>query len=79
MDEIGPDSVMGLMETKAERYRQRADELRAIAAQIIDIKARETLMEVAEDYERMAQTAENTARDPADGKVDGHQPQKRVR
>jgi hypothetical protein len=79
MDESTPDSVMGLMETKAERYRQRADELRAIAAQIMDLKARVTLIEVAEDYERMAQTAENAARNGADGKLDGHTDPKRAR
>jgi len=49
------------METKAERYRRRAVELRAIAAQMLDLKARSTLLDVADDYERMAQSAENAA------------------
>jgi hypothetical protein len=57
------------METKADRYRQRAEELRAIAEQVMDLKARGTLLEVAEDYERMAQAAENAGLPPkADGK-----------
>ena len=64
------------METKAERYRQRAVELRAIADQVMDLKARSTLLDVAEDYERMAQTAENTAR-PDNG--DGVKPPKSPR
>jgi hypothetical protein len=55
------------MQTKAERYRQRAVDLRAIAEQMMDLKARATLLEVADDYERMAQSAENTVRFDGDG------------
>ena len=76
MDGTAGFLVNTAMETKSERYRQRAVELRAIAAQMLDLKARETLLEVAEDYERMAQTAENTAR--PDG-ADGASPSKRPR
>jgi hypothetical protein len=53
------------MESKADRYRRRAEELRGIAAQIMDLTARATLIEVAEDYDRMALAAENSA--AADG------------
>ena len=64
------------METKAERYRQRAEELRTIAAGIMDLKARATVIEVAEDYERMAQAADNSA---ISGKTDGAGPIKKPR
>lgn len=68
LDGTGRLLVKTAMETKAERYRQRALELRAIAEQMMDLNARTTLLEVAEDYERMAQTAENIARpDTGDG------------
>ncbi len=59
------------METKAIRYRQRAEELRAIAAQVMDLKARATLLEVAEDYERMALSAENALDTSRPKKPDG--------
>jgi hypothetical protein len=36
------------------RYRQRAAELRSIAAQTEDIDDRETILRAAEAYERMA-------------------------
>jgi hypothetical protein len=58
------------MESKADRYRRRAEELRAIASQIMDLTARATLIEVAEDYERMAFAAENSA--IADGAPANH-------
>lgn len=64
------------METKAERYRQRARDLRAIADQVMDLQARATLVEVAEDYERMAQAADNAA---LAGKGDGLMGPKRPR
>jgi hypothetical protein len=38
----------------AARYRQRAEEVRAIAEGIRDEKSRAILVRVAEDYERMA-------------------------
>ena len=66
-------AVVTAMETKAERYRQRAEDLRAIAAQVMDLKARGTLLEVAEDYERMAQAAGNAA---LPEKQDGQQPKR---
>ena len=58
------------METKADRYRQRATELRTIAAGIMDLKARATLIEVAEDYERMAQAADSAALSGKSGATD---------
>jgi hypothetical protein len=42
----------------AQRYRQRAEELRTIASETTDQKAKDTLLEIAEDYERMATTRE---------------------
>jgi hypothetical protein len=38
----------------ARRYRQRAREVRAIAAETKDAGLRSTLLRVARDYERMA-------------------------
>ena len=46
----------------AQRYRQRAEELRAIAEQpLLDEKTRKTLINIAEDYERMARSRERLA------------------
>ena len=42
----------------AERYRKRAEELRAIAQTMKDASARGSLLEIAEDYERMARSRE---------------------
>jgi hypothetical protein len=58
-----------LMEGKAERYRRRADELRAIAEQLADQEARATLLEAAQDYERMAAAADDVK--STVGKSDG--------
>jgi len=38
----------------AARYLQRAEELRSIAEETKDVRARETLLDIAKDYERMA-------------------------
>jgi hypothetical protein len=46
----------------ATRYRQRADELRALAEETKDAKARQALLDVADDYERMAQSRERVDR-----------------
>jgi hypothetical protein len=46
----------------AERYRQRAEELRLIAANDSGAVNREAILKVAEDYERMANTLEARAR-----------------
>ncbi len=68
------------METRAERYRQRANELRSIAATLNDDPARATLIEIAEDYERMAATAEKPpARNGAGIRPDGIDGDKRPR
>jgi len=42
----------------AERYRNRAEELRIIAESMTDAKMRNVLTEVAHDYERMARSLE---------------------
>ena len=68
------------MENKAERYRRRADALRAIAAHLIDAGARATLLEVAKDYERMARAAEKADGDSGrPAKPDGKDEAKRPR
>jgi hypothetical protein len=38
----------------AAQYLQRAEELRGIAEATKDLRARETLLDIAKDYERMA-------------------------
>ena len=40
----------------AARYLERAEEVRAIAATMADERTRQSLLKVAEDYVRMAQT-----------------------
>jgi len=42
----------------AQRYRVRAEELRAIAAEDLTHTNREALEKIAKDYERMARTLE---------------------
>jgi hypothetical protein len=45
----------------AQRYRQRAEGLRTIAQQTFDNSTRKTLLDMAEDYERMAGSRERLA------------------
>ena len=45
----------------AERYRQRAHQVRAIAAQMMDQKTTDLLLSIAEDYDRLAATMEGIA------------------
>ena len=40
----------------AARYRQRAEELKVIAETTTDPKSKKTLLDIAEDYERMARS-----------------------
>jgi hypothetical protein len=50
----------------AERYRQRAEELRVIAEGINDRFSKKALMDIAADYERMATARELIdAREPS--------------
>jgi hypothetical protein len=42
----------------AEYWRQRADKVRIIAKDIFDQQSRETLLRIADDYERLAKRAE---------------------
>lgn len=42
----------------AKRYQQHADELRAIAGNMKDEASRTILLNIAEDYERMASSRE---------------------
>lgn len=46
----------------ATRYRQHAEEIRVIAAGVMDKKNRKSLLEVAEDYERMARSRDRIDR-----------------
>jgi len=45
-------------DTAGASYRKRAEELRTIAETMKDKSARETLLDIAADYERMAGTLE---------------------
>jgi len=40
----------------AQRYRQRAEELRSIAAETKERSSQQVLLDIAEDYERMARS-----------------------
>ena len=51
---------------QAKHYRQRAEEVLAIAAHLEDLNAKETLLQVAMDYLEMAARIEESA-PPADG------------
>jgi hypothetical protein len=46
----------------AKRYRARAEKLRAIAEDTKDRSARKALLEVADDYDRMADARERINR-----------------
>jgi hypothetical protein len=66
-DGTGALAVKHLMESKTQRYKRRADDLRAIADQLTDKQARATLLEVADDYDRMARAAEKPSPARRDG------------
>ncbi len=46
----------------AARYRQRAQEVRAIAAQMMDQETTDLLHSIAADYDRLAATMEGIAK-----------------
>ena len=48
-------------EATADRYRARAEEVRAIALTVKDLAARHILLRVADDYEKMAQQRDSAA------------------
>ena len=48
--------------TRKKRYRIRAEELRTIAQGIFDPNERKTLMDIADDYEKMAGEANQSGR-----------------
>ena len=50
--------------TGKNRHRVRAEKLRTIARGIFDPKERSTLMEIADDYEKMAGEAEQNIPPP---------------
>jgi hypothetical protein len=43
--------------SREERYRKRAEELRTIADSLTSAEAKKTLLDVAADYERLAEIA----------------------
>ena len=55
---------------QAKHYRQRAEEVLAIAADLEDLKAKEILLQVAMDYLEMAARIEESQGPPADGTSD---------
>ena len=46
----------GSMNYRVKRYRERAEELRAIAADLISQDCRDTLVRLANSYDQMAQS-----------------------
>jgi predicted kinase len=46
----------------AQRYRMHAEELRAIAADSHDPKNRDVLLQIAQDYDRMAESLQSIDR-----------------
>ena len=52
---------MDMDQAAANRYRERAEEVRVIAEKMTDLPSKKTLMGVARDYERMADQLENAA------------------
>lgn len=53
--------IPGQPSERARHFRHRAEELRIIAGEWIDIGTREMLGRVAKDYDRMAELWENQA------------------
>jgi hypothetical protein len=49
-------------QTRIDRWRQRANELRAMARKMADKDARKTLLEIADEWERMADQLDQTLR-----------------
>jgi hypothetical protein len=48
---VGPD--------RAAKYQNRAEELRCIAQEWMDHRAKSIILQLADDYERMAETVSN--------------------
>jgi hypothetical protein len=57
------------MADRSENYRARAEEIRTMADGMKDPAAREIMLRLAENWERMAKTAEQAAR-LSSGKVE---------
>jgi hypothetical protein len=55
--------------SEAERWRERAAEARAGAAEMHDPNARLVMLEIAENYERLAKYAEARASRPPGGET----------
>jgi hypothetical protein len=45
-----------------EHWRQRAEQMRALAGEVNDEQAKETMLRIAKDYERLAERAEQRAK-----------------
>ena len=54
-------------EVRVARYRARAEELRAVAAKLTSLEARNMVLTTAEDYERMADSIQRV--------IESHRPQ----
>jgi hypothetical protein len=52
---------MDMDKAAANRYRERAEEVRVIAEKMTDLPSKRTLMGVARDYDCMAHQLENAA------------------
>jgi len=56
-----------MIKAKSEAFRTRAKQLRSVAEDIGDQKAKAVLLDAAEDYEAMALEAEGAARQAGKG------------
>jgi len=57
----------------ARHWRARADEMRAVAEEMRDPVNRQTALQIADDYDRLAQRAEERSSGPS-GQVDRIRP-----
>ena len=48
----------------ADHYRRRAEELRAVAESMEDMQARESLLDLARQYEELAERVKKPGRQP---------------
>ena len=58
--------VMGKPSRDGKHYRERAEECRVVAELLVTIELRKKMLDVAADYERMAEAADKLKDDSAD-------------